>query len=292
MFYRLFLLFIISHLVFAQKNPALPDSCIKKRKTFFAFTGASYTAGMGALGCIWYGQQGFDRFTFFNDAPQWMGMDKAGHAMTAFYLAEHTHEALRTLCYSPRKARNMAAVLAWTAMLPIEILDGFSPAYGFSWADAGANLAGAMLFWVQNGRGPLLVRPKYSFQPSPYAALRPGVLGDGLAEQWLKDYNGQTYWLSFDWQALFKRRPLSVPLTWAIGYGAEEMVYARRDENLQAGFRPYRQLYFSVDIEWRQVPASKPWLRSVFRFLNMIKIPAPALSWDERQGWRFHWLYF
>lgn len=292
MLYRLLLFLVIPHLVFAQKAASLPDSCAKRRKTFLLLAGGGYAAGMSTLGYAWYRQQGMVGFSFFNDAPQWMGMDKAGHAFTAFYLAENAAVALRQLCYSPQEVRNRSALLSWAAMLPIEILDGFSPAYGFSWADAGANLSGAFLYWLQSRQGQVVVRPKYSFHPSPYAALRPEVLGNSISEQWLKDYNGQTYWLSFDWQAVFLRRPLPLPITLAAGYGAEEMVYARREENLRAGFRPYAQLYFSIDMEWSRVPTSKPWLRTAFRFLNMIKIPAPALAWDERHGWQWHWLYF
>lgn len=292
MLYRLFLFLVISHLAFAQEQSALPDSCLKKRKTFFIVAGSGYVAGMSGLGYTWYRQQGLTSFSFFNDAPQWMGMDKAGHAFTAFYLAENAEMALRSLCYPARRARNMAALLAWAAMLPIEILDGFSPAYGFSWTDAGANFSGALLYWLQSAKGQVFIRPKYSFRPSPYASLRPEVLGSSATEQWLKDYNGQTYWLSVDWQAFFARRPLTVPLTLTVGYGAEAMVYARREENLQAGFSPYSQLYFSIDVEWSRVPASKPWLRTAFRFLNMIKIPAPTIAWDEHRGWQFHWFYF
>jgi hypothetical protein len=37
---------------------------------------------------------------------------------------------------------------------------------------------------------------KIFFSYHAYAQYRPNVLGSSLAEQMLKDYNGQTYWLS------------------------------------------------------------------------------------------------
>jgi hypothetical protein len=40
------------------------------------------------------------------------------------------------------------------------------------------------------------ITPKFSFHTTQYAQYRPNVLGSSLAEQILKDYNGQTYWLS------------------------------------------------------------------------------------------------
>ncbi|TAD94403.1 MAG: hypothetical protein EAY75_00090 [Bacteroidetes bacterium] len=40
--------------------------------------------------------------------------------------------------------------------------------------------------------------PKFSFFPTPFAEQRPELLGKNISQQWLKDYNGQTYWLSVD----------------------------------------------------------------------------------------------
>jgi len=37
---------------------------------------------------------------------------------------------------------------------------------------------------------------KYSFSKTAYAKLRPNTLGGNFIQQALKDYNGQTYWLS------------------------------------------------------------------------------------------------
>ena len=53
-------------------------------------------------------------------------------------------------------------------------------------------LIGQELVW-----GEQRFRLKYSYYPSPYAQYRPELLGRSFSESWLKDYNGQTYWLSF-----------------------------------------------------------------------------------------------
>ena len=63
-------------------------------------------------------------------------------------------------------------------MLPIEIMDGFSEAYGASWSDVVANAAGAalsgaqLLAWHQ-----IRIHPKFSFRRTPLASLRPHLLG-------------------------------------------------------------------------------------------------------------------
>ena len=39
---------------------------------------------------------------------------------------------------------------------------------------------------------------KFSSHLSPYVIHRPSLLGDNLSQRIFKDYNGQTYWLTFD----------------------------------------------------------------------------------------------
>jgi hypothetical protein len=66
-----------------------------------------------------------------------------------------------------------------------------------------ANASGTALFVSQE----LLwkeqrITPK--FHTTQYAQYRPNVLGSSLAEQMLKDYNGQTYWLSVNLHSFYK----------------------------------------------------------------------------------------
>ena len=58
------------------------------------------------------------------------------------------------------------------------------------------------------------IYPKFSFHRTDYAPLRPDVLGDGLAEEIFKDYNGQTYWLSFDMDKFIKFPKVAKPGCW------------------------------------------------------------------------------
>jgi hypothetical protein len=60
---------------------------------------------------------------------------------------------------------------------------------------------------------------KFSFHTTQYQ-YRPNVLGSSLAEQMLKDYNGQTYWLSVNLHSFYKGSKIPKWLNLAIGYGA------------------------------------------------------------------------
>jgi hypothetical protein len=54
------------------------------------------------------------------------------------------------------------------------------------------------------------------------------VLGSSLAEQMLKDYNGQTYWLSVNLHSFYKNPKW---LNLAIGYGANGMLTGNGENN-------------------------------------------------------------
>ena len=68
----------------------------------------------------------------------------------------------------------------------------------------------------------------------------PQLLGKNLAEQWLKDYNGQIYWLKIE-------NKFFSPM---LGYGAGNMIYGRPEQNIAAGFVPYRELYVGIEIDY------------------------------------------
>src|SRR6185295_5087521 len=79
----------------------------------------------------------------------------------------------------------------------IEVLDGYSKEWGFSVGDFAANTAGSLLVVSQElAWDEQRIVLKYGFQKSKYARYRPNLLGSNLRESLLKDYNGQTYWLS------------------------------------------------------------------------------------------------
>jgi hypothetical protein len=134
-------------------------------------------------------------------------------------------------------------------MTPIEILDGFSEGYGASWGDEVANFLGsAFLYWQQKQFGDIRFMPQFSFKPTKFAQLRPKLLGKNLSEQWLKDYNGQVYWLKICPLTVFfsSLPPIFSKFSIMLGYGAKNMIYGRPEQNIAAGFVPYREFYIGI----------------------------------------------
>lgn len=280
----------------AAAQDTLKDSTHFNKKRFrTVYLGGSvvYAGSLIALNEIWYKENPRTSFHFFNDNAQWLQIDKIGHFYSAYHLSHTGARIFRWTGMKERKAIWLGAATGMLLLTPIEILDGFSSEYGASWGDLLANSAGAALslqglFW-QEPR----IHPKFSFHQTSLAALRPNVLGENLAQQIIKDYNGQTYWLAFDIQP-WLRKPGKFPpwLGIALGYGGEQMVYARSHENQAMGYDSYRQYYLSLDINLTRIPVKSKFLKSLFFALNTIHIPAPALEWNRKQGFRMHALYF
>ena len=197
----------------------------KKLNTVIIAGSITYGASVYGLSQLWYKEQGFDSFHFFNDNAEWNQMDKAGHFFSTYHFSRLGDNVLQWTGVEEKKAALWGSILGTAILIPIEILDGFSAEYGFSYGDMIANIAGSGFYLGQD----LLwneqrIKPKFSFHQTSLAQLSPDLLGESLAQEIFKDYNGQTYWLSFDVQAFAKKSKFPKWLNLALGYGAHNMV--------------------------------------------------------------------
>ncbi|MFM7566753.1 MAG: DUF2279 domain-containing protein [Flavobacteriales bacterium] len=259
----------------------------RNRCTHLALT-ATAGASLVALQQVWYKPYQNQPFHFYNDGSNWMQMDKVGHAFTSYLLTDRIH---RIHSWSSGKHQPwVGAVYAMSYLSALEIMDGFSSGWGFSWNDGLANTMGVAFSlgqeWLWHKQK---IVPKFSFSRTPYAALRPEVLGLTYPQQLLKDYNGQTYWLSFPLGDFFSVSNKFNCLCLSIGYGCEAKLVG--DVDTWQGYTAFRELVFSLDIDLRKLAPHKPRLHHVLCALNCIKIPFPSvvLSKEHRP---FRWVYF
>lgn len=235
--------------------------------------GGTYLVGLAALSFLWYRQQSTSRFHFFNDNPEWQQMDKFGHAYTAFHLSRLVVYALQYAGLDHKTALQYGGWSGAVMMTPIEILDGFSEGYGASWGDEVANFVGAAFFvWQQRQWGEIRLTPKFTFSPSPFAKLRPKLLGKNIAEQWLKDYNGQTYWLAIPLPIDTGKDSHETP-NLLFGYGAGNMIYGRPEQNRAAGLVPYRKFYIAFEVAKKTVNSEFGFRNQLFALLNLLAFP-------------------
>lgn len=252
-------------------------------------SGAGYAAGIATLNHVWYKNTERQSFRFFNDNAEWKQVDKAGHFFASFYLSELPAGMLRRYGMRERKADIIGAASGLLLTLPIEIMDGFSDGYGASIGDVVADAAGPVFYLGQKlAWGEVRIRPKFSFHRTGYAAQRPALLGDNLLSEIVKDYNGQTHWLSVDVDKF-----VSFPrwLNLAFGYGAQDMIYARDHQNHLHGFKPYRQYYIALDFDLTTIRTRSKWVKTLLYLANAIRLPAPALEFSPK-GSKFHPFYF
>lgn len=264
-----------------------------KIKALVYGSAGAYAGMLVGLNALWYAEHDQSSFHFFNDNRQWMAIDKAGHAYSAFHLSRASAEALRWVGVPAKKASLYGSLGGWLFMLPIEILDGFSSNYGASPGDLIANSAGSilyggqMLLWQE-----VRIKPKFSFMPSPFAKERPKVLGHNLPTQLLKDYNGQTHWLSVDLERFMP--PESRFPSWlnlAVGYGSSGMVYAYPDASRAAGFHPFNRFFLAPDLDLSRLRSRKKVVNWLLFVLDGIRLPLPALELSQGRL-QFHPLYF
>ncbi|GGZ67388.1 DUF2279 domain-containing protein [Algibacter mikhailovii] len=252
------------------------------------------TIALIGLNELWYADYERSSFHTINDNDAWMQMDKLGHAFTSYQLGKHGAQLLNWSGVSKKNQLIYGATLGFTFLTAVEILDGYSAEWGFSWGDVMANALGSGMYIGQE----LLwneqrIAFKYSFHQTKYAELQPEKLGSTVLEQMLKDYNGQTYWLSFNLKAFFKTSRIPEWLNIGIGYGAEGML--SDTENIVNQYvtskEAYRKYYLSLDINLNGIKTNSRVLSTVFDVFNMIKVPLPTLEFSEK-GTVFHLFYF
>lgn len=280
------------------------SSIYKKRFKTVYYSQSAFTIGsLLALNEAWYKNYHTNTFRFFNDNAEWLQMDKLGHVYSAYHLTQKGAALYEWCGLEKNKADIVAGVYAFSYLLGIELLDGFSEKWGFSWGDLAANTLGTTLAIAQSRtKSDDYFTLKFSFSESGYAPLRPNLLGRNLAEQILKDYNGQTYWLSLNPSSIFNIDKTWFPkwLNLAFGYSGNGMIAARNGQVVEINTdnstyflkaNHSRQFLFSLDVDLRKIPVKNTFLKNMFYALNMLKIPAPALELNNI-GNRFHYLYF
>lgn len=274
-----------------------PSDNLNKSRRTGVYIGESIALGttLIELNQIWYKDYPKSSFHFINDNNHWLQMDKLGHMYSTYHLGRVGAEMLQWSGASQKEQLIYGSTLGLGFLTVVEVFDGFSEEWGASSGDIIANVSGTAVYVSQE----LLwneqrIIPKFSFHQTKFASQRPETLGTSLNEQILKDYNGQTYWLSFNVHSFTKDSFVPKWLNLAVGYGGEGMLYGKDAEAIENGIiqNPYRQFYLSLDVDLTKITTKSHFLKTLFSVFNTIKIPAPTLQYDEYNGLRAHFIYF
>ena len=280
----------------SQSNFFKPSDTLntKRKKTVVITQASAYTIGILGLNELWYKDYPRSKFHTLDDSDEWLQMDKLGHSFSTYHL---TRLGAETMAWSGADKNTQllyGTASGLTFVTAIEILDGYSKEWGFSWSDVAANVTGTGLYvgqellWEEQR---LLL--KYSFHQTKYANQNPDKLGEGLSQEIFKDYNGQTYWLSANINSFIKSNKLPNWLNFAVGYGGEGMLTGVSDaDELFQNQNRNRQFYFSLDVDLSRIKTNSHFLKTVFSVFNTLKVPFPTLELSNGNRPKFHLLYF
>ena len=289
-------------------NSYLTDSLPKKGRLWF-ITGvnlAGYGGSLIILNNTWYKNFPKTSFHTFNDSKEWNQMDKLGHAWAAYNTGKVTTAMWKWTGLSHKKAVLIGGLSGTAYLTVVELLDAHSPKWGWSWSDMTANLFGSGLFISQElAWKEQRIHFKFSFHryhyPDEMSTNRANELfGTSWSERMLKDYNAQTYWASFNIHSLLKDSRWPAWLNIAFGYGVDGLLGGYENEWIDAGgnhvsrndIQRTRQFYLSPDIDFSRIKTNKKIGRVVLDFLNILKMPAPALMLDSNGKFRAYAFYF
>ena len=297
---HIFIVFFISFTAFSQSkfdSFLTPSDTlnIQRRNAVYITEASLATISLIGLNQLWYSDYQQSKLHTINDNDEWLQMDKLGHVFSSYQLGRVGANILEWSGESEKNQLIYGSTLGFAFLTTVEIFDGFSEEWGFSWGDMIANASGTGLYIGQE----LLWKEqritfKYSFHQTGFAQQRPDKLGNGFLEEVLKDYNGQTYWLSANIHSFFNESNIPKWLNVAVGYGAEGMLTGKSESvnNLIISPQRRRQYYLSLDVDLTKIKTNSHVLKSVFDVLNVIKVPFPTLELDGKNGLKAHFIYF
>jgi hypothetical protein len=276
-------LILFSGVIFSIENDTLALNLSKQKKHNTIFSslaiGASASSVVG-LNSLWYKDYPRSNFHFFNDSKEWMQMDKFGHAFSAYQIGRNFYNTLITSDTNRNRNIFLGGASGLIYLTSIEILDGKSAQWGFSKSDMIANAFGYFLFASQEYfLQQQFISLKFSYQKSEFANMRPETFGRNFQQRVLKDYNGQTYWLS---APLSLNRAHTKRFTqWlciSFGYSIDENLYADNNINSVNNFHATREFFFSFDADLNRIEWRRKWMKKIASVINFIKIPSPTIG--------------
>lgn len=278
--------------------------------------GTGYAMSSVGLYYSWYKNNDQQGFHFFNDWNEWQNVDKMGHLQASYYQA--------WLGYKLGKwtglAENSAIKMGWLGGLlfqtTIEIMDGFSSKWGFSVFDVSANVLGTAVFDLQQRHWKEqriilkmsswpetypnhLVKPESRLHGITLDRRAKDLYGNNFAERFMKDYNAQSYWASFNINSFSNSKVIPKFLNVAIGYSAENMFggfenrWEVNNEKFYAGeeYERYHQFLLGLDIDFSRIRTKSPFLNFLLDGFNFFRLPLPAIEYNSLGEFKFHLIF-
>jgi uncharacterized protein YfiM (DUF2279 family) len=160
----------VLHVMSANKNLLTNHQINNRIKIIAAANVIGYSGAMVALYSTWYKNYPQTSLHAFNDIDEWKGIDKIGHAYSAYAESKASMELWRWTGMERKKRVWIGGMSGAFYQTVIETLDGFSSEWGWSWGDFAANIAGSgMLVAQELAWDEQRIQFKFSFHHKTYS---------------------------------------------------------------------------------------------------------------------------
>ena len=238
-------------------------------------TAGGFIAGHVFLTNLWWkGEKSGFHFNWDDDWRYALGADKFGHAITPYIGTDIYRQALEWTGMGPEASVWWAGGFISLYTTYVEVRDGFSAEWGFSWGDFAANNLG-VAWRVAEHYEPWLnnVRWKISYWPSQ--AFR-----DGAYSSIVDDYESTYHWASLNVDAV-------LPETWrpwwpdfvnlAVGHSVQGVVALDGSGK--------QELYIGLDWNTEGLPGDGAFWNWMKHTLNYYHLPAPTVRIAPNVVW-------
>ncbi len=283
----------------------------QKTKIVSYFQLGAYATNFASLYSFWYKDYPLGNFHFFDDNGEYLQVDKVSHMFGAYTGGRVSMQMWKWAGASKKKYVWLGGMTGMAYETVIEVMDGFSSEWGFSWGDYVSNIVGTSILLGQElAWDEQRITIKYSTHYETYSDAgleRFAIRTDGKdkLDRLFKNYNPQTYWLSANLKSFFKKSNIPSWLNIAVGYGAENIVGAYNTNvipldangvpqdqvNADDRYPRYRQWYLAPDIDLTRIKTKSKVLKTVLFVLNTFKFPTPSLEYS-RGAFHWNWIHF
>jgi len=265
-FFFLFLFF--TERIFPQRGDTLTKRVNYTRLAVSAgVTSVAFVYAYGIENTMWWkGRKSPFHFNWQQDWTYAMGSDKFGHFFFGSVISTVYSQVFEWCGFERDKSVLYGALFAFGYQTFLEVRDGFSSEYGFSWGDFLANVLGESLPYWKN-KYPFLRDLKFKISLYPSERFR-----HGSNRHIIDDYESIYDWISYP---LYKILPANfsrfIPrfINIAIGHSVKK---------LDLPNARHHEFYIGLDWNLEELSGDCWLLKVVKKDLNFYRLPAPAVK--------------
>ncbi|MBT8394678.1 MAG: YfiM family protein, partial [Bacteroidia bacterium] len=132
--------YLISHFALCQSKSELfltpSDTLNKQRRNAVVISEAALgTGALIGLNQLWYSDYEQSKFHTINDNSEWFQLDKLGHVASSYHIGRLGADVLNWSGVSKKDQLIYGATLGLSFLTIVEVFDGYSEEWGFSWGD-------------------------------------------------------------------------------------------------------------------------------------------------------------